>query len=64
MDGLLDLPRSGRPSKLSEERKGELKELLDMRDDWSTREVRSLIEEDYNVKITMNGVYRMLRDLT
>ena len=35
-----------------------------MRDDWSTREVRSLIEEDYNVKITMNGVYRMLRDLT
>lgn len=61
VDGLLDLPRSGRPSKLTEEQKIELKELLDMRDDWSTREVRSMIEEDYDVKMTENGVYRMLR---
>lgn len=59
--GLLDQPRSGRPSKLAEEQKDELKELLDMRDDWSTGEVRSMIEEDYDVKMTENGVYRMLR---
>lgn len=59
--GLLDLPRSGRPSLLGDEQKKELKELLDLRDDWSTREVRGIIEEDYGVSITENGVYRMLR---
>ena len=59
--GLLDLPRNGRPSKLTGEQKKELKELLDMRDDWSTREVRSMIIEDYDVEMTENGVYRMLR---
>ena len=59
--GLLDLPRSGRPSKLTEEQKSELKELLGMRDDWSAREVRGMIEEDYGVEMTENGVYRMLR---
>jgi transposase len=61
VDGLLTLPKSGRPSKLSGEQKEELKELLSMRDDWTTREVRELILEDFDVEITMNGVYRMLR---
>lgn len=61
VDGLLTLPKSGRPSKLSGEQKEELKELLDMRDDWTTREVWELIQEDFDVEITMNGVYRMLR---
>jgi len=59
--GLLTLPRSGRPSKLTGEQKEELKELLDLRDDWTTREVRDLIGEDFDVEITENGVYRMLR---
>ncbi len=61
VEGLLDKARSGRPSKLSEEQKKELKELLELRDDWTTREVKNILEEDYSVRMTLNGVYRMLR---
>lgn len=32
-----------------------------LRDDWTTREVKELISEDFDVEITENGVYRMLR---
>lgn len=61
VDGLLDRPRNGMLSRLMKEQKNELKELLDMRDDWSTREVRSMIEENYGVEMIENGVYWMLR---
>lgn len=63
VDGLLDRAKSGRPSRLTEEQKNELKELLDSRDDWTTREVWEIILEDFDVEITMDGVYRMLKSL-
>lgn len=59
--GLLTLPISGRPSKLTREQKEQLMELLTLRDYWTTREIRDLISEDFDVEITENGVYRMLR---
>ncbi|MEM3191716.1 MAG: winged helix-turn-helix domain-containing protein [Candidatus Parvarchaeota archaeon] len=35
--------------------------MLEMRDDWSTREVRVLIEEKFGVEYSMKHVREMLR---
>ena len=63
-DEYVDLiPRygGGRPSKLTEEQKNELKLLLKERDDWNTNEVRNLINEKFDVKYSLKQVRIILR---
>lgn len=51
--GLIPRYGGGRPSKLTEEQKNELKLLLKERDDWNTNEVRNLINEKFDVKYSL-----------
>jgi len=59
--GLIPRYGGGRPSKLMEEQKKELKLLLKERDDWNTNEVRNLINEKFGVKYSLKQVRIILR---
>ena len=59
--GLIPRYSGGRPSKLTEEQKNELKLLLKERDDWNTNEVRNLINEKFDVKYSLKQVRIILR---
>jgi len=59
--GLIPRYGGGRPSKLTEEQKKELKLLLKERDDWNTNEVRNLINEKFGVKYSLKQVRIILR---
>jgi putative transposase len=59
--GLLPRYAGGRPSKLSEEQKEQLKALLRERDDWSTNEVRKYIQSAFGVGYTLKQVRIILK---
>ena len=63
LEGLRPTFRGGRPSKLSAEERERLEETLRERDDWTTREVRSLIHERFGVRYSLRNVRRILRGL-
>ena len=60
-DGLIPRFGGGRPSKLREDQKNELIDLLKERDDWTTNEVRDLIKERFDVSYTLKQVRVILR---
>jgi transposase len=55
--------RGGRPSKLSTDQQTELKQKLEQRRDWTTKEVGRLIEEDFGVAYSLRSMRRILRSL-
>lgn len=63
IDGLRPAFGGGRPSKLTDNELDELKELLEERDDWTTREVHQLIRDRFDVEYTERNVYKILRKL-
>jgi len=63
LEGLKPNYAGGRPSKLSSEQKKELKTILIKRDDWTTKEIRQLIEEKFSVSYSLRNVERLLRDM-
>jgi putative transposase len=60
-DGLIPRFGGGRSSKLGEDQKNELIELLKERDNWTTNEVRELIKERFDVSYTLKQVRVILR---
>ena len=58
--GLIPEFGGGRPSKLTEEQKEELKEILKEKDSWTTKEVQELIEAEFGVKYSPWQVRRIL----
>jgi len=62
-EGLKPEFRGGRTPKLSREERGELKRMLERRDDWTTREVRSLIQDRFGVMYSIRSIRRILRSL-
>ena len=60
-DGLIPKYAGGRPSKLTEDQKEELKKILDLRDDWTTKEIRNLVKNKYGVKYTSKQIRVILR---
>ena len=60
-DGLAPKFAGGRPSKLSSEQKKELISTLEQRDDWTTKEITSLIEDKFGIKYSDKQVSRILR---
>ncbi len=63
LEGLKPNYGGGRPSELSEEQKEELKAILKSRDDWTIKEVRELIKEEFGVEYSFRHVTRILRSL-
>lgn len=60
-DGLIPRFAGGCPSKLSDEQKEELEEILHQRDDWSTKEVKELIFNRFNVTYTGKQILEVLK---
>ena len=62
-DGLIPRYAGGRPSRLTGEQRESLMKMLERRDDWSTKEVRVLIKEEFGVEYSMKHVRELLRRL-
>ncbi|MHC1567198.1 MAG: helix-turn-helix domain-containing protein, partial [Candidatus Syntropharchaeia archaeon] len=60
-EGLKPNYGGGRPSKLTEEQKEELKEMLKEKDSWTTKEVQKLIEEEFGVGYSSWQIKRILK---
>jgi transposase len=62
LDGLKDIPKSGRPKELPEEIEYEIKTILtDSNQGWSTKQVDELITKESGVRYHSNHIYRILR---
>lgn len=59
--GLIPQYAGGRPSKLSNQEKEELKEELKSKDHWSTVEVKQLIQLKFGITYSLDQVRRILR---
>ena len=53
----------GRPSKLSLQQKNELEQLLRQKENWTTKDVRDLISEKFEIEYTLKQIYIILRDM-
>lgn len=60
-DGLIPKYSGGRPSKLSDERKVQLKKILKERDDWTTKEIKYLILKEFDVEYSLMQIHRILK---
>lgn len=60
-DGLKPKFAGGKPSKLTDDQKKQLKAVLNKRDDWTTEEVRKLISEMFKVEYTSKQVRVILK---
>ena len=59
--GLIPRYAGGRPSKLSDSQKEELKACLKERDDWTTDEIKKMIKERYGVEYTLKQIRVIVR---
>ena len=62
-DGLVPKHSGGRPSKLSDLQKEQLKTYLSFKDNWTTSEVRNLIFHEFGVEYTLKQVRIILKNL-
>jgi putative transposase len=62
-EGLIPRFAGGRPSKLTDQEKNQLKEILKKRDDWTTKEIRNLICQRFEVEYSLKQVRIILRNL-
>ncbi len=51
----------GKPSKLSDDQKDKLKEILNKRDDWTTEEIQKLISKEFKVEYSLKQIRIILR---
>ena len=62
LDGLKDIPKSGRPTELPEEIEHEIKTILtDSNQGWTTKQVEELITKESGIRYHSNHIYRILR---
>jgi putative transposase len=59
--GLIPRYAGGRPSKLTENQKEELKAFLKEREDWTTDEIKKLIKKRYGVEYTLKQIRVIVR---
>lgn len=62
-EGIIPRFAGGRPSKLTDTEKQELKELIKKRDDWTAKEILKLIKEEFNVEYSLKQVRIILKDI-
>lgn len=60
INGLQTQPRSGKPSKLMEDQKDEIKKMLNESDSWQSKEVLTMIYDYTGVKYSKRQVTRFL----
>lgn len=59
--GLIPKFAGGKPSKLSDDQKKQLRTMLNTRDDWTTEDVRRLILKEFNVEYTLKQIRVILK---
>ena len=62
-EGILPNYGGGRPSKLTEEQKIILRDMLNLRDKWKTKEVKEFIFKNFNVKYSLKQIRIILNEL-
>ena len=62
-EGLIPKYGDGRPSQLTGKEKTELKEILKERDDWTTKEIKKIIKEEFGPDFSQKHVRTILRSL-
>ena len=62
-NGLMPRFAGGKPSKLSAEKKIELRSILEKRDDWTTDEVKKMIKVRFGVEYGIKHVRKMLKKM-
>ena len=60
-EGLKPKFAGGKPSKLSDDQKEQLKKILNKRDDWTTDEIKKLISEEFMVEYSLKQIRIILR---
>ena len=54
-------PKSGRRSRLSDEDKKELKDMLGKNDSWTTREIQDLVKREFGVEYSSWQIKRIIK---
>ena len=62
-NGIIPRYAGGRPSKLSQQQKNELEQLLKQKECWTTKDVKNLILGKFNIEYTLKQIYIILRDM-
>jgi putative transposase len=62
-EGLKPKYGGGRPAQITDEQKKELYEILTERDDWTTKEIRKLINDKFGIEFSEKHVRTILRNL-
>ncbi len=60
-EGLKPKFAGGKPSKLSDDQKKQLKKILNKRDDWTTEEIKKLISTEFMVEYSLKQIRIILR---
>ncbi len=61
--GLIPRYAGGRPSKLTDQQKVQLKQMLKQKDSWTSREVRDLMIKEFNVSYTIKQVLEIAKKM-
>lgn len=61
--GLIPQYAGGRPSKLTDQQKAQLEQMLRQKDSWTSREVRDLMIEEFNVAYTIKQVLEITKKM-
>jgi len=60
-EGLKPKFAGGKPSKLSDDQKEQLKKILNKRDDWTSEEIKKLISDEFMVEYSLKQIRVILR---
>jgi putative transposase len=62
-DGIIPRYAGGRPSKISDQQKSELEQILRRKESWTTKEIKDVILREFNVEYSLKQIYIILRDM-
>jgi putative transposase len=62
-EGIIPRYAGGRPSKISEQQKKELEQILRRKESWTTKEIKDVISREFSVDYSLKQIYVILRDM-
>jgi putative transposase len=62
-EGIIPRYAGGRPSKISEQQKKELEQILRRKESWTSKEIKDVISREFSVDYSLKQIYIILRDM-